>query len=237
MSYEHISNIKKKKIAMPIKIISIISLSLYIINIFFPQFLPSFFSVISKPFWDYKTDTVVSIELKNVMIDELRKENEYLKSALHRTATSSLIMANILKKPPFSAYDIYIIDIGKVEGVGVGDKVYALGHVLLGEIAESNNYSSKIKLYSSFGEKYEVLIGNNIQATAIGNGGGSFQVILPRDIKIREDDTVTIPNLSQSVFGIVRKVIADPAKTFATILFSQPVNIYEQKVVFVEKIK
>ena len=235
MSYEHKSNVQPKRIGMPIKIISVIVLILVILYLFIPTLLSSFFAAIARPFWNIEKNVkegtaYISPELQNATIIELQKENADLKKLFNERVSSSTVVAYILKKPPFSAYDTFIIDVGTNAGVKDGSKVYVMGKVIIGEIAEATPTTSKVKLYSSFGEKYEVFIGSkDIQATAIGRGGGAFEAVLPRDVKIQEGDTVTIPHLSTTVFGIVRKIIADPARAFSTILFSQPVNIYEQK--------
>ncbi|MEK7463570.1 MAG: rod shape-determining protein MreC [Patescibacteria group bacterium] len=235
MSYEHKSNVKPKRIGVPIKIVSTIILVLVVLNMFVPTLLSSFFAWIARPFWSIEkgiTDSAafISPELQNATIIELQKENADLKKLFDARVSSSSVVAYILKKPPFSAYDTFIIDAGLDAGIKNGAKVYVMGGVIIGEIIDAASMISKVKLYSSYGEKYEVYIGSdNIQATATGRGGGSFEAVLPRDVKIQEGDTVTIPHLTTTVFGIVKKVIADPARAFSTILFSQPINIYEQK--------
>ena len=235
MSYEHKSNVHTKKIGWPIKIVSVIILLLVILYLFFPTLLSSFFASIARPFWAFEKDVregtaYMSPELQNATIITLQNENADLKKLLETRASSSSVVAYVLKKPPFSAYDTFIIDAGTDAGVENGDKVFAIGGVIIGEIAEATPFTSKVKLYSSHGEKYEVFIGQaNVQATATGRGGGSFEAVLPRDVKISEGDAVTIPHLTTTVFGVVKKVIADPARAFSTILFSQPINIYEQK--------
>ena len=241
MSYEHKSNVQPKRIGMPIKIVSVIILILVILYLFMPKLLSSFFATVASPFWkmekNIREGTVyISPELQNATIIELQKENADLKKILDTRVSSSSIVAYILKKPPFSAYDTFIIDAGTDNGIQNGAKVYVMGKVIIGEISDATAFTSKVRLYSSFGEKYEVFIGKeNIQATATGRGGGAFEAVLPRDVKIQEGDTVTIPHLSTTVFGVVRKIIADPARAFSTILFSQPINIYEQKWVEIDK--
>lgn len=237
MSYEHKSNINKKKIRGPIKIILIICALILLTNIAFPTLLTSISTAIIRPFWGKEIKQGISVELRDTIILQLQNENAELKKSLGRNIASSTVMAYIIKKPPYTAYDIYIIDIGKDENIKIGDKVFSIGNVLLGEVAEVNGNTSKVKLYSSYGEKFDITIGKNIQATANGKGGGTFEVILPRDTQINEGDIVSSPNIHVSVFGIVRKIIIDPAKTFYTVLFSQPVNIYEQKIVLIEKTK
>lgn len=239
MSYEHKSNVHNRKWSIPIKTIGIISIILFLFYIFLPKFFPSLFTFIASPFIpkleaDYKT-FVGSTELQNAIINELQKENLELRSLIHSSASSSdPYLAYILKKPPFTAYDSYLIDIGENKEIKVGNRVYGAGNLLIGEIVEINRYIAKVKLYSSYGEKYDVLIGKkNIQASAIGQGGGSFEVILPKDVEISEGDIVTVPDLDVSVFGIVKNIQVDSARSFSTILFSQPLNIYEQKWVLV----
>ncbi len=238
MSYEHKSNINKNKISTPVKVIIISCVFLFIINILFPEFLTSLFTKIIRPFWGNNTRQGISVELKDALINELQEENTELKRALGRSTASSTVLAYVLKKPPYTAYDSYILDIGKDNNIKIGDKAFSIGNVLLGEIVEVNSNTSKAKLYSSYGEKFEVQIGkDNIQATANGKGGGTFEVILPRDTRVNEGDIVKAPDIHVSVFGIVKRIIIDPAKTFYTILFSQPVNIYEQKIILIEKSK
>jgi cell shape-determining protein MreC len=237
MSYEHRSNVNRRSVPLTIKIITILIAVLILVYTIFPKFLPSIVTAIVSPFWHSEDTSTVNSSLQSAVMSELIKQNNELKEMLNRnTSTTGLLLAYIVKKPPYTAYDSYIIDIGKKNQVAVGDKVYAQGNVLLGEIVEINLNYAKVKLYSSYNEKYEVLVGpKSIQATATGRGGGSFEVILPKESKIVENDIVMIPDLSPSVFGTVRSVSVDPARAFSTILFSQPINIYEQKWVEVHK--
>ena len=197
-----------------------------------PRALPSFFTMIIGPLWI--AEEVGQLDTSH--IEFLRKENEELRSLLGRPETSDKILAVILKKPPVSGYDIFILDIGIDKGLAKGDRVYAPGNIPIGEIAEINGNISKVRLYSSSGEKFDVLIGNdNIQATAIGKGGGAFEVSLPHDTKIARGDKVTIPNLSDSFFGNVEDIVSESSEPFSTVLFRQPLNIYELKWVLVQK--
>lgn len=226
---------------MPLKVAGVVVFVLILLYLFLPRFLPSLFTSIAGPFWGIEKNSLTKPELmfpelQNATLTELQKENGELKRLLEMRISSSSLVAYVLKRPPFSAYDAFIISAGSKVGVKNGAKVFAIGNVLIGEIAEVSPTTSKVKLYSSYGEKYEVFIGpKNIQAAATGRGGGSFEVVLPRDVKIQEGDSITIPHLTTSVFGIVRKIIADPARAFSTILFSQPINIYEQKWVEIDQ--
>jgi cell shape-determining protein MreC len=236
MSYEHKSNVNVRNFSIPTKFLVFVIIFLLLLCIVFPRFVSGLFIKIAGPFWniekDIKTEKIrVSIDLQNTTILELEKENSDLKEIMARNSSSSpMLLSYIVKKPPFTAYDSYVIDIGKNSGVKNGDKVYANGNLLLGEIVEINGNFAKVKLYSSYGEKFDVLIGkNNIEATATGKGGGAFEVVLPKDSKVQLNDSVSVPDLNVSVFGIVKNISRDPARAFSTVLFSQPINIYEQK--------
>ncbi len=236
MSYEHKSNVNVRNFSIPTKFLVFVIIFLLLLCMFFPRFVSGLFIKIAGPFWniekDIKTEKIrVSIDLQNTTILELEKENSDLKEIMARNSSSSpMLLSYIVKKPPFTAYDSYVIDIGKNSGVKNGDKVYANGNLLLGEIVEINGNFAKVKLYSSYGEKFDVLIGkNNIEATATGKGGGAFEVVLPKDSKVQLNDSVSVPDLNVSVFGIVKNISRDPARAFSTVLFSQPINIYEQK--------
>ena len=236
MSYEHKSNVNVRNFSIPTKFLVFVIIFLLLLCMFFPRFVSGLFIKIAGPFWniekDIKTEKIrVSIDLQNTTILELEKENSDLKEIMARNSSSSpMLLSYIVKKPPFTAYDSYVIDIGKNSGVKNGDKVYANGNLLLGEIVEINGNFAKVKLYSSYGEKFDVLIGkNNIEATATGKVGGAFEVVLPKDSKVQLNDSVSVPDLNVSVFGIVKNISRDPARAFSTVLFSQPINIYEQK--------
>lgn len=241
MSYEHKSNVRNSRLPFSIKIVIVISIVLFVFYFLFPRFFPGLMTALSKPFFGIETIDntsafLKSTEFQNAVITELQKENSDLKALMHHSSTStSPYIAYIIKKPPFTAYDSYLIDIGKNSEIKVGAKVYAIGNVLLGEIVEINGTVAKVKLYSSYGEKYDVLVGKkNIQAVANGLGGGAFEVVLPKDADVYEGDTVTIPDLDVSVFGIVKNIEVQSARSFSTVLFSQPLNIYEQKWVLIK---
>ncbi len=201
-----------------------------------------------NPVWKAESDT----QLGRATMEELRKtfseletnadkndavlqENLILKTSLGRTEFKKPLLATVLKKPPFSAYDSFILDVGSAEGVKLGQHVFTLGNIPIGEIAEVFGSNSRVRLYSSSGEKFQILIGPSaIEATAMGKGGGYFEVSLPRDTKIKVGDSVHIPALTDSFVGKVDGIASDPSEPFARIHFHQAVNIYEQRWVIID---
>ncbi len=138
------------------------------------------------------------------------------------------ILAAVLMRPPASAYDILIIDIGYDHGVSSSSAVYAPGNILIGKVVDVLRTTSKVKLYSSPEERYDVLVGSNrAPAIAIGRGGGQYEAQVSRESGVKEGDYVSSSGLSDGPFGVVTTVISDPAQPFETILFSPSVNVYE----------
>jgi cell shape-determining protein MreC len=146
-----------------------------------------------------------------------------------------LTLAAVLVRPPVAPYDELVIDIGADHDLVTGAKVYAPGNVLIGTTTDILGQTSKVKLFSSPGEAYPVLIGpGHIPATAIGRGGGQYEAQIPQASKVNQGDFVSDSSLSSAPFGIVSAVISNPAEPFEMVLFAPPVNIYQLRWVLVD---
>jgi cell shape-determining protein MreC len=185
--------------------------------------------------------------------DSVVSENLSLKEILNRKGENrNLILASILAKPNQSVYDTLVIDIGTNHGIEVGNKVFALGNIPIGHVAEVAPGSSKVVLFSSSGETTQVVVMGkpeispetsealpnsigNISLEIIGRGGGNFEMILPRDAKLTKGDQVVLPGINPYVVGIVETIISDPRDSFQKALLIAPVNIQNLKFVEVEK--
>jgi cell shape-determining protein MreC len=153
-----------------------------------------------------------------------------------RATTTDYVLAAVLQKPPLAAYDELVLDVGSDAALTTGNMVYASGNIPIGKVTEVLAHSSKVLLFSSPEQKFDVLVGSsNIPATAIGKGGGQYEVELPRGAQVSEGDNISIPSLKTNLYGIVSAIISNPSQPFEKILFSAPVNIYQLKWVYVEK--
>ncbi len=147
----------------------------------------------------------------------------------------SYILAAVLKRPPFSIYDELVIDIGHDHNLSSSSLVYASGNVMIGHIVDVLQKTAKVKLFSSPGEKFDVLIGpSHAPAVATGRGGGQYEAQVSRDTKVKEGDFVLNSSFSNKPFGVVSVVLLDPTQPFETILFAPPVNMYELRWVLVK---
>ncbi len=248
MTYVLKSSIRGRGSIPPyLKIVFITILILTFLYIFLPKVLPSIFITLVGPFWNIENvlrngdasraelQKVYSEAWKNTLVNNaIVEENHALKDLLGRSDTDTHLLATIMKRPPFTAYDTFILDVGEVDGVKVGDKVFALGNIPIGLVAEVVHDTSKVRLYSSSGEKFSVIIGSSaIEASAIGKSGGFFEVSLPRDTNIKVGDIARIPSIDDSFIGTVEGIASDPSEPFSKVLFRQPLNIYEMRWVLV----
>lgn len=169
--------------------------------------------------------------------ETLQAENDTLKDLLGRKEIkNNTVLASVLVKPPQTPYDMLIIDIGDDYGLKIGDKVIANANIYIGEVSEVNARSAKVTLYSTPGRKMSVVLGlNSVTVEAVGIGGGNFNIFLPREVEVKEDDVIIIPAITSNVFGIVEKVNFKDKDSFQTVLFKSPVNISELS--FVEVVK
>jgi cell shape-determining protein MreC len=221
-------------------------------NAIFPSFFPKFFTLIAYPLWKGEEAAMVGgerifmskkdlaeenrqlraklmeLEEKTVYAVQIERENTELKEILHRTSAKNALLAVILEKPPRTPYDTLIIDVGEKENITVGSKVTIGGNILIGQVAEVNGPTSKVRLYSTAGEKVDVRIGpSHIDTVATGRGHGDYEATLPREVKIAVGDHVVAPAITPLVFGNVVSIISDPASPFEKILFQVPFNLAE----------
>ena len=169
--------------------------------------------------------------------DLLYEENLELKKQLGRSfVRDRLIVGFVLAHPNRTPYDTLIIDIGENMGVAVGDSVFAEDNILIGEVAEVYGATAKVLLFSSPAEQHDVFVGmNGVEATAIGRGGGSFEIRLPRDIEVKKGDPVYLPGVDKKILGYVEAIDGKPGDPFKVLIVSGPINIFTIKEVYVAK--
>jgi len=241
---------------VPLFGILIFIIAIVVIRFFSPQLFPNLFTAIARPFWriefsllngqlrstesllSEKEDLIRKLEVANLRTQTasiIMIENDQLKSLMGRASSTDMILSAVLRMPPNAPYDELLIDAGTDYDFKVDNMIYAAENVPVGKIVEVLSHSSKVRLFSSPGQKFEVLIGNNrIRATALGRGGGQYEAELPRDSVIAEGDSVSIPSLTTNLYGVVDKVISDPSDPFETILFSAPIDLYKIRWVLVD---
>jgi cell shape-determining protein MreC len=158
----------------------------------------------------------------------LYEENLTLKEKTGRSGFNQTITARVLAKPPQSIYDTLIIDVGSNEGVKVGERVLYGDNIVVGEIAEVFETTSKVKLFTSPGESIDVVIGKQaVPAVATGYGSGNFEIKIPRDISVSEGDPILVPNIMPHILGVVEYIESKQSDPFKYILFKSPISPFE----------
>jgi cell shape-determining protein MreC len=174
---------------------------------------------------------------RNANYDSVVADNASIKEILGRKdSKTSMVLSAILAKPNQSVYDTLLIDAGIAQGVKAGNTVFALGDVPIGRVDTIYDNSSKVVLFSSPGETTEgVVSSKNIFMQLVGQGGGNFEMIMPKDFTMQKGDQVVMPGINPYVLAIAQTIISDPRDPFNKALLTSPVNIQEQKFVEVEQ--
>jgi cell shape-determining protein MreC len=226
------------------------------VQFFAPHLIPGIITSVVRPFWRMEFSAVSGsfaspasllaenerlrrelsgVDVRLQAVQALEIENGELKAMLGRASSTPRILAAVLKRPPLTLYDELIIDVGRDYGVASGTPVYSPEHVRIGTVTDVLSQTSKVRLLSSPGEKYEVLIGIYREpATAVGRGGGQYEAKVPHEASIAEGDLVTNPSLDSAPLGVITAKISDPAEAFDTVLFAPNINIYKMRWVLVD---
>lgn len=145
-------------------------------------------------------------------VSVITEENKELRSLLGATSSPS-VLAGIIARPPYSPYDIVLIDKGARDGVLSGAPVYYGSNMVLGYVRVVYEQYSLVTLFSSPNVESTVYVfGPNIFATAYGEGGGTIRMSIPQGIVVKEGDTVILPSLAGGVLGTVSVVQSIPTE-------------------------
>lgn len=165
----------------------------------------------------------------------LEEENNKLKEAFSRKEEQNFTIAFVISRPPKSPYDILIIDAGSENGIQNGMEITAYGNILIGYVVEVSQKTSKVKLISFPKEEINaMLMEANAPVIAKGQGGGNFEIDLPKAVDVKEGNKMMTSGINPLLIGIVEKIISNPSDPFQKILFRLPVNIQELNYVMVK---
>lgn len=180
---------------------------------------------------------LASMNLRIANYDAIAIEDAKLKEILGRKKENeNFVVGAILAKPNQSPYDTLIIDAGEREGIQAGQTVFADGDVPLGKVKEVFKKTSTVVLFSSPGEKTEVVIpGKDVFMQMVGRGGGNFEMALLRDFPLQKGDIVVLKGITPYIVATVNTIISDPRDSFQRVLLGSPVNVFELNFVSVQK--
>ena len=176
------------------------------------------------------------LSLKGFKADILEKENERLLEIVGRKPENNFSIASVLFRPPMTDFDTLIADAGLNQRIQKGMMVTAYNDIILGEVEEVFESSSKVKLFSYYGTKTNIFFEKaGIAAVAFGRGGENFEVILAKSAEIEIGDKILTADLRPFILGEVQKIIKNESEPFQKIYFRYPFNLNELKYVYILK--
>lgn len=162
----------------------------------------------------------VDLLQQQILVDR----NNQLLQELGRPDEPTRVLAGVVKKPPFSPYDIYTIDAGRTSGVNLGDIALYSNFVTLGHITRVTESAAKVDLFSAPGKETFMNL-NGAGFLVLGKGGGTLEVDAPRDFEVDLGDKVVLPSYELYVAGAVVDIVQKPQDSFKKIIIKTPVNI------------
>ena len=264
MSYKSFQSKKERKNAK--RIFSFVAVFLLAIFSFFPsawKMFSSFANDLSLPFWTTGNTTGSGIsgffslmrskqslaEQNSALSEEISALKEKL-SGYDFVVQDNLEMkqtlfgdpkkysvARIISRPNISAYDTFILDAGSDRGIQKGSKVLSGEKTVIGTVEETYSQSSKVRLFSTAGQKVNVLLGpENIPAEILGMGGGFFTVEIPNGADVKEGDIAVLAENSAYVVATVTSKEKTDTDSFQKFYLESPAKIFVMKYVEVEKL-
>lgn len=184
-----------------------------------------------------------NVEL-NSRIDELQTENDMYKTRIIELEAKELayydlideidiststdidgMIAKIIRRPPFTVFDTYIIDKGESDGIKIGDKAYAYG-MIVGEVKNVAETNAVINLYSSPREKKLLTFGtSSIQYEAQGNSNGVLRTDIPKDANVQNGMVVTAGDRNATLYGTVSAIEDNSDGATKAVFISLPFDI------------
>jgi cell shape-determining protein MreC len=107
---------------------------------------------------------------------------------------------------------------------------------LLGEISQSFKNTSTVLLYSTSEHQTPVLIGtSSLQALAVGRGGGTYEIKLPRNTGVAVGDMVVFASSSAKIMGKIEVINTSATDSFERALFKNLIDVSAISLVTVQK--
>lgn len=168
-------------------------------------------------------------ESRLAQMSVLQQENDSLRTILSYHAEGSVVrVAGVIGKPSLTISNRLILDQGSDHGVQIGDRVGIYGTIALGQVVSITATTAVVDLYSAPGQTHQgELRREGILLPVRGNGGGNFEIEVPRDVVVSDSDIITLADNPTHVLGVVKAVESDARDPFQTVLARTPVNIHE----------
>jgi cell shape-determining protein MreC len=171
---------------------------------------------------------------EHIAYEALRQEHQSLRNSLALSVnTSNRIIAPIISKPPFAAYDTLLVARGERDGIRQGARVYA-DYGLIGTVVEVYGGTSLVELFSKPGTPYEVVAGTSTRLSFEGTGNGTFRARVPQGIAIATGTSVVLPTDPRTAIAVITDITTDPADAFRDVFAETLANLTQIEYVFID---
>lgn len=158
--------------------------------------------------------------------NRLLQENMQLRSMARAGGEEERLVARVLARPDYLAYDLLQIDKGTSDGVVVGAPVYTGVDSIVGLVVHTTTHYAFVDLFTSPGfESTAYIFGPNVFAPIEGIGGGVARVKLPQGVPITEGQLVILPGVSNGVYGEIVAVQNEPTQPEQYGFISPPLSM------------
>jgi len=137
------------------------------------------------------------------------------------------ITASVVVRPPQSPYDIILVDKGSNDGVINGAKVSMPEGPELGRVVEVFPNQSRVRLWTSSGQKLEAILERfEVPVLLEGMGGGNFLMRIPRETEVMVGDRILSAGTDGGLLAVVGDVELKPTDSFKEVLAKSPISIW-----------
>jgi len=144
-----------------------------------------------------------------------------------RATAHSGILASVLARPPFAAYDSLVIDQGSDDGVVVGAAVSADAGVPVGTVASVTGSSARVTLFSSPGVKTSGWLGDaRVPVSLNGEGGGTFSLSIPKSASTTIGTLVYVAGDGAIPLANIARLDTDPSSAFVDAKLKPLINLF-----------
>jgi len=264
MLYRYSKTTKKNRVLLVPIIPLLLVAILFLADVQMPRFLTNAAHGLATPLWVARDNvagsfdgTVTSLESKRSLLQKnqqleeelaalrreqhmaqiLTQENERLRTLLGRVEDDAhLIPVSILNNAAFSPYDTFVIDLGVDDGVRPDMLVLSPEGTALGSVTKVLSSTSIVTRFSAPSQTFDaVLQASTTQHISLsGLGSGTMRASLPRDVEVREGDTVVLPSFTVAPIGLVKKIVAAPEDAYKILFIESPINIYQLRFVLLD---
>ena len=180
-------------------------------------------------------DENARLAVRAALYDEVIAERDRIFQRFGRDPMMTGVLARIIAAPSRSPYDVILIDAGADDGIAEGDEAWFDTTLMLGTVESVSSHAARVRLFSSPSIETPVIVGTSTEAlfTAVGFGGGAFEVSIPKDIPVMVGDALMLPSEGHGTLGFVREVVAHDADSFQTVRAILPINLFETREVLI----